>query len=121
MFLSHANLVALFGSQAVVCDRGPGRARPADRGYIDLSPGAITGMASITSATAVARFHVPVLLAILLGVAIGTLLGTVNGFLIARFEFSSIVTTLGISMRWAASCSGTPAAPRSARTSRRAW
>ena len=98
VFLSHANLVALFGSQAVVCIVALAALVPLTAGYIDLSPGAITGMASITSATAVARFHVPVLVAILLGVAIGTLLGTVNGFLIARFEFSSIVTTLGVSI-----------------------
>jgi len=49
-------------------------------------------MASLTSAAAVSRFHAPVALAIVLGILIGTLLGGVNGVLIARFEFSSIVT-----------------------------
>lgn len=97
VYLSHANLVALIGNQAVVCIVALAALVPLTAGYIDLSPGAITGMASIASATVVTRFHAPVLVAILLGIVIGTLLGAVNGFLIARFEFSSIVTTLGVS------------------------
>ena len=97
VYLSHANLVALIGNQAVVCIVALAALVPLTAGYIDLSPGAITGVASIASATAVSRFHAPVLLAIVIGIVIGTLLGTVNGFLIARFEFSSIVTTLGVS------------------------
>src|SRR5207244_8256605 len=57
---------------------------PLTAGYIDLSAGAITGMASITSAATMSRFHGPVVLAILLGVAVGILLGAVNGILIDR-------------------------------------
>ena len=97
VYLSHANLVALVGNQAVVSIVALAALIPLTAGYIDLSAGAITGMASITSAAAVSRFHVPVALALLLGIAVGTLLGAVNGVLIARFEFSSIVTTLGTS------------------------
>lgn len=97
VYLSHANLVALVGNQAVVSIVALAALIPLTAGYIDLSAGAITGMASITSAAAISRFHTPVALAILLGIVVGTLLGAVNGVLIARFEFSSIVTTLGTS------------------------
>ena len=97
VYLSHANLVALVGNQAVVCVVALAALIPLTAGYIDLSAGAITGMASITSVAAISRFHLPVLAGIVLGVAMGTLLGAVNGVLIARFEFSSIVTTLGTS------------------------
>ena len=97
VYLSHANLTALVGNQAVVAIVALAALVPLTAGYIDLSPGAITGVASITCAAAVTRYHVPVGFALLLGVAVGVLLGAVNGVLIARFEFSSIVTTLGTS------------------------
>ena len=97
VYLSHANLVALIGNQAVVSIVALAALIPLTAGYIDLSAGAITGMASITSAAAVTTFHAPVALSIVLGIAAGTLLGGVNAVLIARFEFSSIVTTLGTS------------------------
>ena len=97
VYLSHANLVALIGNQAVVCVVALAALIPLTAGYIDLSAGAITGMASLASAAAMSRYHAPVILAIALGILVGTLLGTVNGVLIARFEFSSIVTTLGTS------------------------
>jgi ribose transport system permease protein len=97
VYLSHANLVSLVGNQAVVAIVALAALIPLTAGYIDLSAGAITGMASITSAAAVSRYHAPVALGLVLGILVGTLLGTVNGVLIARFEFSSIVTTLGTS------------------------
>jgi ribose transport system permease protein len=96
-YLSHANLVALVGNQAVVSIVALAALIPLTAGYIDLSSGAITGVASITSATVVTRFNEPIVVGIVLGIVAGTLLGTVNGVLIARFEFSSIVTTLGTS------------------------
>jgi ribose transport system permease protein len=97
VYLSHENLVALVGNQAVVSIVALAALVPLTAGYIDLSPGAVAGMASITCATSLSRFHLPVAAAIVLGIVVGTLLGGVNGFLIARFEFSSIVTTLGVS------------------------
>jgi ribose transport system permease protein len=97
VYFSHANLVALVGNQAVVSIVALAALIPLTAGYIDLSAGAITGVASITSAAVMSRYHAPVLVAILLGIVAGTLLGSVNGILIARFEFSSIVTTLGTS------------------------
>jgi ribose transport system permease protein len=97
VYLSHANLVALVGNQAVGAIVALAALIPLTAGYIDLSAGAITGVASITCATAVTRFNVPLGFSLVLGVVAGVLLGTVNGILIARFEFSSIVTTLGTS------------------------
>ncbi len=97
VYLSHANLVALVGNQAVVSVVALAALIPLTAGYIDLSAGAITGMASITSAAAISRYHLPVLAGLALGLLMGILLGAVNGVLIARFEFSSIVTTLGTS------------------------
>lgn len=97
VYLSHANMVALVGNQAVVAIVALAALMPLTAGYIDLSAGAITGMASITSAAAVTRFNQPIVVGIVLGIAVGTLLGAVNGVLIARFELSSIVTTLGTS------------------------
>jgi ribose transport system permease protein len=97
VYLSHANLTALVGNQAVVAIVALAALVPLTAGYIDLSAGAITGVASITCAAAVTRFQVPVGFSLMLGIVAGLLLGTVNGVLIARFEFSSIVTTLGTS------------------------
>jgi ribose transport system permease protein len=96
-YLSQANLIALVGNQAVGCIVALAALVPLTAGYIDLSPGAVTGMSSITCATLLSRFDAPVVVAITGGILMGVLLGAVNGFLIARLEFSSIVTTLGVS------------------------
>jgi ribose transport system permease protein len=97
VYLSSANLVALVGNQAVVSIVALAALIPLTAGYIDLSAGAITGVASIVSATTITRFNEPIVVGVVLGIVAGILLGTVNGVLIARFEFSSIVTTLGTS------------------------
>jgi ribose transport system permease protein len=97
VYLSHANLVTLFGNNAVVCIVALAVLVTLTAGYIDLSVGAVTGVSSVVVAGAVGNDHISMAIAIPVAIIVGMLLGLLNGFLIARFHLSSIVTTLGMS------------------------
>jgi ribose transport system permease protein len=96
-YLTGANLTTLFGNQVVACLVALAALAPLSAGYIDLSAGAITGASSITSAALMTTGHTSIGVAIAAGILVGIVLGTMNGVLIARFNLSSIIVTLGTS------------------------
>ena len=96
-YLSRANVVTLFGNNAVVCVVALAALVTLTAGYIDLSVGAVTGVSSLIVAGGVANDRVPRALAVPLAIVVAMLLGLINGVLVARFRLSSIVTTLGMS------------------------
>jgi ribose transport system permease protein len=97
VYLSKANVVTLFGNNAVVCVVALAALVTLTAGYIDLSVGAVTGVSSLVVAGGVAQHHVSMAIAIPLAILAAMLLGLINGVLVARFRLSSIVTTLGMS------------------------
>jgi ribose transport system permease protein len=96
-YLSRANIVTLFGNNAVVCVVALAALVTLTAGYIDLSVGAVTGVASLIVAGGAANFKLSLALVIPLAIAVAMALGLLNGILVARFRLSSIVTTLGMS------------------------
>lgn len=61
---------------------------------IDLSVGSVVGLASVTTAMAIANFGVPA--GIAAGLLTGLLIGTVNGALVAYLAIPSFLVTLGM-------------------------
>jgi len=61
---------------------------------IDLSVGSVVGLASVTTAMAIAEFGVPV--GIAAGLLTGALVGAVNGALVAYVAIPSFLVTLGM-------------------------
>lgn len=66
-------------------------------GEFDFSVGQNAGFTQIVVATAMARFHVPLVWAIVLAVACGALVGVANGNTVARLGVNSLIVTLGTS------------------------
>jgi ribose transport system permease protein len=97
IFLSHANLIQLAGSQMVVILVAFAAMLPLNMGYFDLSAGAAVGVSSVACATTMSRFNEPVVVAIIVSLLVGTLVGLVNGILVARFKLSAVITTLAMS------------------------
>jgi ribose transport system permease protein len=97
IFLSHANLIQIAGSQMVVILVAFAVMLPLNMGYFDLSAGAAAGVSSVACASAMSRFGLPVVVAVIASLLVGTLIGLVNGILIARFRLSPVITTLAMS------------------------
>ncbi|HTW98489.1 MAG TPA: ABC transporter permease, partial [Acidimicrobiales bacterium] len=94
-FFSGANFVTLAGNQTVVAIVALAALLPMSAGYIDLSSGAITGVASCTFATCLTRFHQDILISLVAAIVVALACGTVNGILVARWGLSAIIATLG--------------------------
>lgn len=62
-------------------------------GDIDISVGSIVALSSVIMAV-LYNFGVPMLAAIIIGLLVGTFCGFINGFLITKFNLSSIIVTL---------------------------
>ncbi|MBZ5739567.1 ABC transporter permease [Nocardioides mangrovi] len=62
----------------------------------DLSVGATVGLAAIVTGKLLTSGAAPTLVAILAGVLVGALVGLVNGIVIAHYNASSLVITLGM-------------------------
>lgn len=63
-------------------------------GGIDLSVGSIIALSGCVSAGCVARYHLPLALALVIGVLVGTLVGMFNGLIIARTTIPAFIVTL---------------------------
>ncbi len=66
-------------------------------GEFDFSVGSNAGFTQIVCATAMSRFHVPLVFAIVLAIAFGALVGLGNGNTVARIGVNSLIVTLGTS------------------------
>jgi ribose transport system permease protein len=94
-FMQTANFQNIIRSQTVLAVLALGAIVPLVCGQFDLSIGSIAGMASVFTAAAYARWHVPLPAGVAIGVALGTLAGAVNGTVVTRLGVSSFIATLG--------------------------
>jgi len=94
-FMQLANFQNIVRSQTVLAVLALGVIVPLVCGQFDLSVGNVAGMASVFTAAAFARWHVPLPAGIAIGIALGTLAGVVNGAVVTRLGVSSFIATLG--------------------------
>lgn len=94
-FLSHANLLAILVSVAIVGIVAIPGAMLIVSGYVDFTVGSVAVLAAIAFGELVVIAGMSVALAALLALAIGASWGLLAGFLICRLELSAIVVTLG--------------------------
>ncbi|UOF90345.1 ABC transporter permease [Fodinisporobacter ferrooxydans] len=62
---------------------------------IDLSPGSVIGVASVSSAL-FAQSHEPVILPIIVGIVVGALAGIINGVVITKGKMAPFIVTLAM-------------------------
>ena len=99
-FLSAVNLSNLTLQIAAVATISIGVVLVLLLGEIDLSVGAVSGLAASVMAVLSVKEGVSPELAILAGVAVGTLIGVFNGFMVTFFGIPSFVVTLAGLLGW---------------------
>jgi len=96
-FPSTGNLQSVVGSQSVVGIIALAALVPLICNQFDLSVGAILGLSSILSASALeGGATIPVAIAV--GIGVGVVVGAVNGLLVTRARVNSVIATLGTSI-----------------------
>lgn len=96
-FSSAANLRTLVGANSVIAIVALAALVPLVTYEFDLSVGAIAGLSSVFTATALAG-GTSIALAVALGVGLGILVGTINALLITRVGVNAVIATLGVSI-----------------------
>lgn len=96
VFASRANLTSILGQEAVLAVVALAFTLPLMVGQLDLSLASVAGLASIGTASAMSRFHLPLVAAVAVGIAIGLLVGAMNGYFIAIIRLDSIIVTLAV-------------------------
>ncbi|MGJ9423605.1 ABC transporter permease [Aeromicrobium sp. CF3.5] len=96
-FPTSANIKNVLGSESVIAIAALALILPLTCGQFDLSVGAIIGLSSIVSASAVATHGLPVIVAALLGILAGSIVGAFNGWLVAYRGVNTLIATLGTS------------------------
>lgn len=93
-FTSPNNLLNIARQTAIIATMAVAMTFVIAAGQIDLSVGAIAGLASVTTALTIARFG-PVA-GILVGLLTGFVVGALNGLLVTRLVIPSFLVTLGM-------------------------
>jgi ribose transport system permease protein len=93
-FLSSTNLLNILRQTAIVAIMAVGMTFVIGCAEIDLSVGAIAGLASITTAMTIATFGL--LPGIVAGLAVGLIIGAINGSLVAFVRIPSFLVTLAM-------------------------
>ena len=97
-FLSPGNLTNLMLQQSAVATISIGVVLVLLLGEIDLSVGALSGLAASAMAVLSVKHGVSPVLAVLAALAIGAAVGLFNGFMVTRFRIPSFVVTLAGSL-----------------------
>jgi ribose transport system permease protein len=116
-FLNPGNLLNIFRQTAMIAVMATAMTYVLSAGEIDLSVGAVAGLASVTTAMAIDAGGP--LFGVLAGLATGIVVGTFNGLLTTRIGIPSFLTTLammGIAKGVAMWISDTAAVPIISRT-----
>ena len=93
-FLSPNNLLNIVTQTAIIAVMAVAMTFVISAAEIDLSIGALAGLASVVAALAIPQFGV--LGGIVAGLLTGLIVGTINGLLITRFNIPSFLVTLGM-------------------------
>lgn len=93
-FLSSNNLLNIMRQSAIISVMAVAMTFVLATAEIDLSVGAVAGLASVTVAMTISRFGL--IPGILAGILSGLLVGTINGLLVTRIGIPSFLVTLGM-------------------------
>lgn len=93
-FTSTNNLLNIARQTAIIATMAVAMTFVIAAGQIDLSVGAIAGLASVTAAITIARFGP--LAGIIVGLLTGLVVGAFNGLLVTRLVIPSFLVTLGM-------------------------
>jgi len=93
-FLRFENLANILDQQSGIIIVAAAATLVLIAGGIDLSVGAVFGLAGATAAQLAASFGVPI--GIAAGVAVGLIVGLVNGVLVTRFRINALIGTLAM-------------------------
>lgn len=93
-FLSQRNLENIIRQTATITVMAVAMTFVIGAAQIDLSVGSVVGLASVTTAMAIAEFGAPV--GVVVGLLTGLLVGVVNGVLVAYVAIPSFLVTLGM-------------------------
>jgi ribose transport system permease protein len=95
-FPTMANADSIIGGQSALMVVSVGMVLPLLAGEIDLSVGATAGASAVVTATAMSRFNLPLVVAIILGLVFALLIGVAVGMLVALVNANSFVITFGV-------------------------
>ena len=93
-FLTSTNLLNVFRQTAIISIMAVAMTFVIGAGQIDLSIGAVAGLASVTTALALGPWGLPVPAAVLIGLVTGLIVGVGNGLLLAIVGIPSFLVTL---------------------------
>ena len=93
-FLSPNNLLNIFRQTATVCVMAVAMTFVLASAEIDLSVGAVAGLASVTTALIIGQYGLWA--GIIAGLMTGLLVGLLNGFLVTKIGIPSFLVTLGM-------------------------
>ncbi len=93
-FLNPSNLLNIITQTAIIAVMAVAMTFVISAAEIDLSIGALAGLASVVTALAIPQFGV--LGGVVAGLLTGLIVGTINGLLITRFNIPSFLVTLGM-------------------------
>ena len=94
-YLTAANFRNVIGSQTVLAVIALGAIVPLVCGQFDLSVGSVAGLSSVLTASAYARWDLPLWGGVAVGILVGAVVGAVNGVVVTRFGVNALITTLG--------------------------
>lgn len=95
-FRSPDNLRSVLGTYAVPGVLALAAIVPLVCGQFDLTVGSVAGLTALSTAAALTRFELPLVVAVLLALAIGLVVGALNGWLVAYVGVNAFITTLGM-------------------------
>jgi len=93
-FLNPNNLLNIVSQTAIISVMAVAVTFVIAAAEIDLSIGALAGLASVVTALAIQQYGI--LAGIVAGLLVGLIVGTINGFLVTRFGIPSFLVTLGM-------------------------
>lgn len=94
-FMSVSNMMNVLRQSAVTGICAVGLTFVMLTGGIDLSIGAVIGMASVVASISMATLNLPPVVAILLALIVGSAIGALNGILVTYIKIPPLIATLG--------------------------
>jgi ribose transport system permease protein len=94
-FPTAANLTNVVAGQSVIVVLALASLFPLVGGNFDFSVAAVASAVSVVVVSAMARFHLPLVVALCLGLLFSAIVGAINGVLVAYLQMNAFVTTLG--------------------------
>lgn len=93
-FLSYGNISGMLRALVYTGIVGVGLAICLISGTIDISVGAIAGLASVIFAKIVTTTDIPIWIAVIMGIGVGVLAGSFNAFVIIKLKVTPFIATI---------------------------